>query len=253
MKKYILLIISFYICSCNNKNDMELKFDKAKLSNGEEIETIDLNTKQYNDTLKTIKNLKRVYNSITKSEPEIIIYEMDNGHILVSSDGYHSIYKNLDDLIKVMNDYDGGGVEILSTLNQFDGNFPIHTSKLIDDLFISLDYHPKEQLNCDLGLLNNKINNIHDAKIFNEKMILNYIALIGEIIIKEHHGYWEMRLAKDNKTWNPYLVIDNRKIDIVSYAYEDMIQSNNGLKHLKESIVDIINFRNGDSSAKNSN
>jgi hypothetical protein len=230
---------------------MELKFDKVKLSNGNEIETIDLNDKQYNDTLKTYKNLKRVYNSITINEPEIIIYEMDSGNILVSSEGYHSVYKSLDDLIKVMNDFDGEGIEILSTLNEFNENFPLHTKKLINELYESLDCNPKEQLNCDLDILNNKIRNTKNIKDFNEKKILNYIALIGEIVIHEHGGNWVMCLAKDSKTWNPYLVIDNNKIDIVSYTYEDMIENNNGLKHLKESIVDIINSRRGKSIFKN--
>jgi hypothetical protein len=243
MRIYILLLIIFCIYSCKNNNDMELKFDKAKLSNGDEIETIDLNDKQYSDTLKTCKNLKRVYNSITINEPEIIIYEIDNGNILVSSDGYHSVYKSLDDLIKVMNDFDENGIEILSTLNKFNENFPLHTKELINELYRSLHYNPKEQLDCDLDALNSKIINTENTKDFNEKNILNYIALIGEIIINEYGGNWEVNLAKDNKTWNPYLIIDNNKIDIISYTYEDMIETDKGLKHLKGSIIDIINSR----------
>lgn len=235
--------MSLYICSCNNKNDMELKFDKAKLNNGEEIETIDLNDKQYNDTLKKYKNLKRIYNSITIAEPDIIIHEMDDSYILVSSDGYHSIYKSIDDLIKVMNDFDGGGIEILYALNKYGENFPNHTNQLIDELFGALNYNTNEQLNCDFEVLEKKINNLENVKDFNEKNILNYISLVGEIVLNKYHGHWQMDIAKDNKTWNPYLVIDNDKIDIVSYAYEDMVQSNNGLTHLKESITDIIDSR----------
>jgi hypothetical protein len=220
---------------------MELKFDIAKLSNGEQIETIDLSTKQYNDTLKKYKNLKRVYNAITIAEPEIVIYEMEDSHILVSSDGYHSIYKSLNDLIKVMNDFDGQGIEILSDINVYGENFPIHTSKLINELYVLLDYNSKEQLKCDLDVLDNKIKIIKNInKDFNDNNLLKYIALVGEIITNENGGHWKMYLSKDNKTWNPYIVVDNNNIDIVSYAYEDMIQNNNGLKHLKESIVDII-------------
>jgi hypothetical protein len=81
------------------------------------------------------------------------------------------------------------------------------------------------------------------VKDFNEKNILNYISLVGEIVLKKYHGWWQMDIGKDNITCNPYLVIIYNKIDILSYTYEDMVQSNNGLTHLKESITDIIDYR----------
>jgi hypothetical protein len=253
MRKYILLIMLFFIYSCKNKSNMEIKFEKAQLSNGVEIETIALNDKQYKDILNKNKNLKRIYNSITANDSEIIIYEMENNDILVSSDGYHSIYKSLEDLVRVINDFDEGGIEILSTTNKFNQDFPCHTEELIKNLCTSLGYKPVEQINYDLTILDKKIRMNNDIRDFNEKHILNYIALIGKIINNEYGGKWEMCVAKDNKTWNPFLIIDNNKIDIVSYTYEDLVENNNGLVHLKESIIDIINSRRNTPGASRNN
>lgn len=248
MKKYFIVRF-FFLINCNKNENMNLIFNEVQINDGTKIKTIDLTDQEYKNILeKESKNLKRLFNSITIEDSSIIIYEISEGNILVSSDGYHSVYKNIEDLHKVINDYDSNGIEILLNINIYGDKFPNFTNHLIVDLYSSLIYEFKKNESHNLDVLCNKISKIDNVKKFNKDKFLNYIALIGEMILSQYDGKWEMKLSNDKTTWNPYLIVNGSKIDIVSYLNEDVIEGNKDIKLTFKSINDIINLRDVNST-----
>ena len=235
---FYIFIIIIVGCQQNEKN-MNIKFKKNKLSNGESIESSSINEVQYLKYLKDLK-LKRIYNSLTTDDPELLLYELPDGNILVSSDGYNTIYKNLNDLIKVINDYTPQGIEILHGLNPYKDKFPENVNDLISEIWNDLGLNVDEKNYLDaLDISINKT----EKEIFDQKHFINYIALIGDKLINQYGGEWKMILSSDGETWNPYIVVNNINVDIVAYMYEDIIVNGDTLKNSYLSISDVINYR----------
>lgn len=169
---------------------------------------------------------------------------MSTGDILVSSEGYHSIYNKIDDLVKVMDDFDESGHEILLNKNSFKQDFPNYIEQMESAIFKELDLHKLSNEDVDLNLIDKKINSLKNKDQFIRQHFLELIAVVGDKIVKENDGIWEMVLASDNKTWNPYIIINKKKIDITSYLYEDIVLESRGINYCYKSISDIIERRN---------
>lgn len=52
--------------------------------------------------------------------------------------------------------------------------------------------------------------------------IPNFIALMGELLIKKYDAEWIMELSSDNITYNPYLKIRDKKVQFFIYLFEDI-------------------------------
>lgn len=243
MRKYFFLSFLLLI-NCKNNEIMNYNLNEVELSDGVVVRTTDLTDKQYKEILINDKEIKRIYNNITISEPDILIYEMSTGDILVSSEGYHSIYNKIEDLIKVMDDYDEKGHEILLNKNSFKQDFPSHVAQMEITFLNELGINKFSDEKLDLNLIDNRINSLQNKDAFIRQHFLELIAVVGNKIVKENDGIWEMLLASDNKTWNPYIIIQKKKIDITSYLYEDIVLENRGVNYCYKSVNDIIQRKN---------
>ncbi|MDD1524991.1 hypothetical protein [Riemerella anatipestifer] len=245
MKKNKLVISTFFIVlSCNNNNNnnnnnMENNWKLFKLNSGEEIYSIELNKKQYETIMKDSLKFKDISDNFHFTSLDSKVYQMPNGNILSSDDGYYTIFKNINDLKKLINDFsDSNGSEILNKLNPYGENFSNYSNNLADDI-----------INVTNAVGNNDVDKLKAIDFFINthieykscKYLINYIALIGNMILKKYNGTWETELATDRETWNPYLKIEGKRYDLITYVYEDVILSDRSSLLLSyQSLCDII-------------
>jgi len=240
-KIFIILFIQLSLTNCKEER-MEIKLNNVELSNGKYVETKDLTEEQFNSILKESDKVERIYNDITLSDSSITIYEINNDTIIVSSDGYYSLYKNIADLRLVIHDYEGyegNGIELLYKKNIYKDKFPLSVDSIITNYLFSLDMKFNEHYT--LKEIDKVIPN------YENKYFLEYVALVGKEIISNYNGSWEMRLSNDGETWNPYIVVNNQQIDLIAYVYEDIFENNYKLIECYNSIKEIIEFRNDSS------
>jgi hypothetical protein len=170
-----------------------------------------------------------------KEKYDIETYVLKTGQAIVAEKDYYTLYNSLDDLKLVLNDASAGnqGVEVLRNVNIYGSDFPGQTSNLVRQLCVDLDA-PFEQFDMNLlSLIDQKISDLRDPESFNEDHLINYIALIGEVVKEKYHGTWDMQLASDGQTWNPYLQINNERVQFFTYLYEDIVLNyHNGNRHI---------------------
>lgn len=240
MKKNRIAVIGFLILfvSCHQKE--KRKMDSIQLNNGLTVKCKSLSKEEYNSSLKdtpgsSIKRFKEKYN--------IDVHQLRNGQVLVKEDDYYTLYYNLGDLDMVLLNASGysQGVEILRNKNIYGSDFPAKTDSLINQLCISLSIEYKETNEQLLKEVDTKINKLKDPELFREGYFINFIALIGESLIKKHQARWEMKIASDGSTWNPYLIINDHRVQFFTYLYEDIFISHSQEDHLLFEIYETVN------------
>ena len=84
--------------------------------------------------------------------------------------------------------------------------------------------------------IDKRISKLPDADAFNEDHMINYVALIGEIIIKNYGAKWDMQLSGDGSTWNPYLRVNDQQLQFFTFLYEDIFLNSGTNKHVVLSV-----------------
>lgn len=154
---------------------------------------------------------------------DVEVYVLKNDEVLAAQNGYYMLFKNVNDLEKILADDDSSTrvSEILFNKNPFGKDFPFYTSRLIHDLTWQLDI---QYTNFDEQLLtsiDDKLNHLPHSSEFKKTHLLNFIAVVGEVLIKQQNVKWKMMLSDDNQTWNPYLQAKNDSAFFVD-LYEDI-------------------------------
>lgn len=217
---------------------MDIKLNKVELSTGVYVETKDITKEKFNSIINNSAKVERIYNDITLSDNNIIIYEINDTTILVTSDGYYSIYNNLEDLRLVINDYEEcsiNGIELLFNKNVYKEKFPLFVDDIVTNFIQSLE--KRNFKNYTLKEIDGEISH------YESKFLLEYVTLIGKEIISNYGGRWEMKLSNDGETWNPYLIVYEKQIDLVAYVNEDIFENNLELMESYNSIKTVIEYR----------
>jgi hypothetical protein len=113
-------------------------------------------------------------------------------------------------------------VEILRYKNIYKDEFPRHTVELIADLRADLGVDGSR---LDAGLLkdlDSRIIERPDAPYFLRRNLMALIGAVGEVLIREFGGTWYMEPASDGETWNPFIIVNGRKIQFFVHLYEDI-------------------------------
>ncbi len=161
---------------------------------------------------------------------KIKLYEFldsDKVAAVIENDNAVSIYDSLSEFKMVQEDADNNRViteEILLNKNPYGKEFPQIAQQLIANILAELDVKVEEESIDLLKKVDLAINKTYKKrKAYLNDHIISIIALVGELLIKDFHGAkWEMLLADDNLTWNPYLYYSRRKIAIFVYLFESI-------------------------------
>ena len=177
-----------------------------------------------------------------KNQFGVEVYQLNNDEVIANDGGYYMLFDNTNDVEKVLTDahQSSHGTEILSNKNSFGKDFPNHTNILIKDLSDALNVkyvQPDEQLLRDLDY---KLGGLPNASKFKKKHLINFIAVIGEVLRRKYKTEWEMVLGSDAKTWNPYLKSKGRPIEFFTYLYED-IYINENTEQLLTEVYETVN------------
>lgn len=173
------------------------------------------------------------------------VYRLNNKQVIASEGGYYMLFDNVDDVEKLLIDNQSSdGTEVLSNKNSFGKDFPNHTNALIKELSnaLSVKYiYLDEQLLKDLDYKINKLSSTSELK---KRYLINFIAVIGEVLREKYNTEWIMILSDDGKTWNPYLKsTKGNPINFFIYLYEDIyvnnINSGDLLFEIYQTVVDI--------------
>jgi hypothetical protein len=217
--------------SCSQVNK---KMANIILSTGEKIKCKALSDSEYNRLLKdsvggVIKELKEKYGTE--------IHVLNNGQVVINEKDYYTLYYKLEDLEKVLADVSEAshGTEVMSG-NTYGADFPLHTDALIRQLCDTLGVNERDHNVNQLGQIDKRISGLPNADTFNEDYMINYVALIGEIIIKKYGAKWDMQLSEDGRTWNPYLRVNEQQLQFFTYLYEDIFLNSGTNKHVVLSV-----------------
>ena len=217
-------------CKLNSKTE---KMDNIELSNGIFIKCKSLSFNEFETLKLTVSG-----GPIEKFRKQfgVEVYQLNNQDVIANEVDYYMLFDNVDDVERVLVDNQTShGTEILSNKNPFGKDFPNHTHSLIKELTdaLSVKYvQSDEQLLKDLDY---KLDGLPNISEFKKKHLLNFIAVIGEVLLKENKSEWEMILSSDGKTWNPYLRSTGRPIEFFTYLYEDIYTNGN----LKSSLFEV--------------
>lgn len=236
----MILFCFFVISSCKRKNQTK-KMDNIELSDGSFVKCKSLSFNEF-EALR----LNALGEPIGKFKNQfgVEVYQLNNDEAIANDGGYYMLFDNTNDVEKVLVDahQSSHGTEILSNKNPFGKDFPNHTNILIKELSDTLGVkyiQPDEQLLKDLDY---KLSKLPSASEFKKKHLINFIAVIGEVLRKKYKTEWEMVLSSDAKTWNPYLRSNSRPIEFFTYLYEDVYIKENTellLTEIYETVNDI--------------
>jgi hypothetical protein len=169
-------------------------------------------------------------------------YLLKDGKVIVQESSKYALYPSIEVLTDVLQGYKGPyKKELLEGLNPYGEIFPFETNSIISNMLkdfeINPELSPKEILQkLDGIIVKNR------SKVFLDKYLMGFIAIIGKYNIEEFGGRWEMLLADDKKTWSPGIKINNQKVYFVSYILEDFLDSKitNPATEVFETVHDII-------------
>lgn len=233
MKEEILLIILFcffVLSSCKLKNKTE-KMDNIELSNGTFVKCKSLSNIEFNKLRNGADGPIEKFKMQFGAE----VYQLDNSEVIAGDEGYYMLFDNVGDVEKVLADHkSSNGTEILSNKNPFGKDFPHQTDVLIRELTDTLSVNYVEANEKLLRDLDDKLKKVPNISEFSKKHMINFIAVIGEVLINKKNAQWEMILSSDGKTWNPYLKMHNRPVEFFTYVYEDIYSKENSRPFLSE-------------------
>lgn len=78
-----------------------------------------------------------------------------------------------------------------------------------------------------LKLVENKVVQLPKPYHFYRSHFIHFTALLGEVIMKKHTSLkWQMKLASDQQTWNPYLKGQDSQYSFFGDFYEHLFLNN---------------------------
>ncbi|WP_374950020.1 hypothetical protein [Mucilaginibacter sp.] len=200
--------------------------DSIELNDGTLVECTYLTETQF---VKLKSNVVQGAIESFKIKYQAEVYQFPDGSVIASKDGIYVQFNSLDDLKSVLDDTNEDQIvtSILHNKNPFGELFPNHTFQLIRQLTDSLQMPEGEPVNAQLLKdIDSKISDLPNPSIFKKKFFINLVAVVGEVICKEHNIKWRMILSDDKQTWHPYLYTPKKPIEFFSYLYEDIYESN---------------------------
>lgn len=240
----IFCICLFDQCTEQKKNS---PMDIIELSNGESIRCKSLTKDEYQLLLKDNKR-EAIQRFLDRYGIEV--RNIKGNSVVVKEQDYYTLYFSIEDLDKVLLDATGalGGKELLLNKNLYGQKFPEKTDSLIKQLLLKLQiqYVPLDEKL--LKEIDKAILVLPNPHLFKEEYFLNFIAIVGETLIRKHNISWQMEMAADRMTWNPYLIIRNQRVQFFVYLYEDVFLKENSstnspfLSEIFETVEDIIQY-----------
>ena len=215
--------------------------DIIELRDGTSIKWQPLTQNEYDSLLK-----KAVKEPIGKyiNQYGIEVRLLDSQQIIAKDRDYYGLYFSLSDFDRVLADFEKSGshgTEILLNKNKYGKSFPEKTGVLINELSTALDIEDTIPSEALLRIVDTKICELQDPNTFRKQHLINFIALVGEALIKKHNAKWEMKLASDKITWNPYLVIRRHQVPFFTYLYEDIFLNQNTQKTPLIEVYETVN------------
>lgn len=178
------------------------------------------------------------------NEYELNAYCLEDGKVILQESSRYALYPSLKVLSDVLSGYTGPYTkEFLDGKNPYGKDFPLQVDNIINKLLTDLSVSPDMSKTDVLQKLDSIIvKNRGDA--FLDKYLLGFVAIIGNSIIEDFGGKWEMVLADDRRTWNPGIIINNQKIYFVNYILEDFLdyELRNPATEVFETVSDIIRY-----------
>lgn len=151
-------------------------------------------------------------------------FSMQDGRIIIEESGNYAIYPTKELLVKQLEKARGPLVrEILYKKNPYGEKFPQYTRELINAFVVKYELRGNNNLSL-LREVDSLIERHRNDDFFNENFLV-FISLIGESLIEEKGGRWEMYLGRDGITWTPYLMFTTRKLDFIHYIREDFFNN----------------------------
>lgn len=213
--------------------------DKIHLSTGVSINCKAISKEEYNGLLVngSATPIKRYLD-----EYALEVYVLSDKKVVVKEGGYYTLYYGIDDLEAVLIDASNSPMvqEILFNQNPYGMEFPTKTHLLIDGLLGSLKINSKVINEELLKQVDEKLDSMSNVD-FQKRHLLGLIALLGEVLIKKHNAKWLMKLASDNVTYNPYLIVNGKKVQFFTYLFEDIFIKSHPPKLLLTEIYQTVN------------
>lgn len=161
--------------------------------------------------------------------------------VIIEESGNYAIYPSRDLLIRQLEKIKGPySRELLFEKNPFGNEFPSHAKSLIRE-FASKFHLQAVGGKTLLTSIDSVVTRNRNSEFF-EKYYLLFIAIIGENIIEEKGGKWEMYLGNDKTTWSPYIKFKSKDLHFIHYIREDFfnLKLDNPLLNSYEDIISVI-------------
>lgn len=243
MKKIIIVLISFYLFSCNNKTITEI--DKVEVKKPQDVngEVLKIISSTYsnikNDTLLIINNDTLITFSFfdkLKSKTELLF--SDKGKLSPLGDTIYSIIKNARNYGLYKNDYHFNSLQNL-TSNFFDKKNGVYNASaianaevLLTDAYLKFGAHlNKGRFSSDTIMLewNPKKLDTNWVTTLKKGLQTKNIASAFDSLEPKHQGYHFLKQALIN------YINENEKINWDSISFKT--DSANAIQHLKERLI----------------
>lgn len=99
---------------------------------------------------------------------------------------------------------------------------PDLANQLAEELNLSVEQLDRSR--ASLALIDSAIQNIEREDLLKEEIFTALTAYVGEVIKNATHARWEMRLASDGETWEPWLVNSGQSFPISSMLYDELYE-----------------------------
>lgn len=160
-----------------------------------------------------ITNIQKAFN--------VEAYQL-KGKVVANDRGYCMLFDSLEDLEKVLQDFNPSGAEIMQHKNPYGKEFPDHAHVLIENLIRELHIEPTRVVDEKLlPKVDAKLNGMKSTE-FKKKHFIHLIALVGEVLKSTGGIDWEMKLSSDGQTWNPYMKRDKKTFEFFVNLYQDI-------------------------------
>lgn len=173
----------------------------------------------------------------------LVIYRTTAG-VLVSFDGSDLLFEDTVDLDKAIKDgfyTEVTSREVMFKKNPYGKDFDSQTKQLISTLLTELGIDTNAVLDTQLlQSVEKKIAQLPKPYHFYRSHFIHVTALLGEAILKKQTSWkWQMVLASDKQTWNPYLAEKDSQHPFFIDFYEHLFL-NNELDHILSLIYEIF-------------
>ena len=170
-----------------------------------------------------------------------IIFELQTGEVMVQYNHDYSeklntyyLYSNKEDFQNATK-FARSSSFIMLNKNPYGAQFPKKSKELALQLLKTFGLSESDLYDAkSLEHIETKINSSSEPYRLYRENFISIIALIGELLIHKYTGAWKMKRADDKVTWNPILMVRNKRIMFFPNLYEDIFLNNN--------IEDILSF-----------